>query len=110
MWNFNALGMQDELGEDRFKVVIIQDGGAMSGYTTILNKYSKNPHAAALAREYILSDKGQNNLARGDARPIRGVELDEDAQAALLPDSEYENATIHPVENSEAWDQILPEL
>lgn len=110
MWDFNALGMQDELGEDRFKVVIPQDGAAMSGYTTILNKYSQNPHAAALAREYILSDEGQNNLARGHARPIRDVELDADAAAALLPDSEYENANVYPIEDAKVWDEMLPKL
>lgn len=110
MWDFNALGMQEELGEERFQVVIPQDGAAMSGYTTILNRYSQNPHAAALAREYILSDEGQNNLARGHARPIRDVELDEDAAAALLPDSEYENANVYPVEDSAAWDALLPQL
>lgn len=110
MWDFNALALQEELGEDRFQVVIPQDGAAMSGYTTILNRYSQNPHAAALAREYILSDEGQNNLARGYARPIRDVELDDDAAAALLPDSEYSDAVVHPVEDSAAWDEVLPQL
>lgn len=111
MWDFNALGAQDELGEDRFKVVIPQDGAAMSGYTTILNAHSKRPHAAALAREHILSDKGQNNLARGHARPIReNVQLDEDAKAALLPDSEYENAKVQPVQDTKAWNDALPTL
>jgi putative spermidine/putrescine transport system substrate-binding protein len=110
MWDFNALAMQEELGDDRFEVVIPQDGASMSGYTTILNRYSQNPHAAALAREYILSDEGQNNLARGYARPIREVELDEDAAEALLPESEYENANVAPIEDSEAWDEVLPQL
>lgn len=110
MWDFNALALQDELGEERFQVVIPQDGAAMSGYATILNRYSQNPHAAALAREYILSDEGQNNLARGHARPIRDVVLDEDAAAALLPDSEYEHANVYPVEDSAAWDALLPQL
>ncbi len=110
MWDFNALAMQEELGAERFEVVIPQDGAAMSGYTTILNRYSKNPHAAALAREYILSDEGQNNLARGYARPIRDVELDEDAAEALLPDSEYEDAKVYPIEDSQAWDELLPQL
>lgn len=111
MWDFNALSAQDELGSDRFKVVIPQDGATMSGYTTILNAYSKRPHAAALAREYILSDAGQNNLARGHARPIReSVELDEDAKAALLPDSEYENANVYPIKDHDAWNEVLPNL
>lgn len=110
MWDFNALATQDELGANRLVVVVPQDGAAMSGYTTILNRYSKNPHAAALAREYIMSDEGQNNLARGYARPIRDIELDEDAAAALLPDSEYENALVYPIADSQAWDEILPQL
>lgn len=110
MWDFNALAKQKELGADRFKVVIPQDGASMTGYTTIINAYSKNPHAAALAREYILSDEGQNNLARGYARPIRDIELDADAAAMLLPNSEYEGAKVAPVEDSEAWNKVLPEL
>lgn len=111
MWDFNALSAQDELGSDRFKVVIPQDGAVMSGYTTILNSYSKRPHAAALAREYILSDAGQNNLARGHARPIReNVELDEDAKAALLPDSEYKDANVYTIKNADAWNEALPNL
>lgn len=68
MWDFNALARQVELGKERFKVVIPQDGASVTGYTTIINAYTKNPHAAALAREYILSDAGQNNLARRFAR------------------------------------------
>ena len=38
-----------------------------------LTKFAKNPHAAMLAREYILSDEGQENLAKGYARPIRKI-------------------------------------
>lgn len=110
MWDFNALTTQGELDSERFQVVIPQDGAPMTGYTTILNAYSQRPHAAALAREYILSDEGQNNLARGHARPIRDVELDEDAQAALLPDSEYENASVYQIEDIDAWNEVLPEL
>ena len=72
----------------------------MTGYTTIINKNAKNPYAAALAREYILSDAGQNNLARGYARPIRNVKLDEDAKAKLLPDELYKSVV--PVKDEEA--------
>ncbi|MGX7425912.1 ABC transporter substrate-binding protein [Aerococcus sanguinicola] len=109
MWDFNALTMQDTLGSDRFEVVIPTDGTVTSGYTTILNKYTQRPHAAALAREYILSDEGQNNLARGHARPIReNVELDQDAKDALLPDEMYESA--RPVEDLQAWNDLLEQL
>ena len=44
-----------------FKVVIVQ----------LSMHIQKRPYAAALAREYILSDEGQINLAKGYARPIR---------------------------------------
>ena len=33
----------------------------MSGYATIINKYGKNPHAAMLTREYILSDEDRKS-------------------------------------------------
>ena len=58
----------------------------MSGYANVINKNAKDPYSAMLAREYILSDEGQANLARGYARPIReDVKLPEDAKDKLLP-------------------------
>ena len=48
----------------------------ISGYSTIINKWAKNPNAAKLTREYILSDAGQINLAKGHARPIRAEHID----------------------------------
>lgn len=114
MWDFNALSTQETLNAanpERFQVVIPQDGASMSGYTTIINAYTKRPYAAAVAREYILSDAGQNNLARGHARPIRdNVKLEDDAKAALLPDSEYEDAVVAPIKDSKAWNDLLPKL
>ena len=39
-----------------------------------------------LTREYILSDAGQENLAKGYARPIReNVKLSEEVKSLLLP-------------------------
>jgi putative spermidine/putrescine transport system substrate-binding protein len=80
----------------------------MSGYTTVINKNAPHPNAAKLAREYILSDEGQINLAKGYARPIRNVELPEDVKSKLLPDEAYEN--VSQVEDHEAWDQTAIEL
>ncbi len=57
-----------------------------------------------LAREYILSDPRQINLAKGYATPIReDVELPEDVASKLLDDSQYTNARM--VEDQEAWDE-----
>lgn len=110
IWDFNGLNYRDQIDSDRFEVVIPSDGSVQSGYATIINKYAKHPHAAMLAREYILSDKGQLNLARGYARPIRSANLTlpEDVQAKLLPESQYVNAK--PIANAKVWEKTSAEL
>ena len=81
LWDFNALNYRDQIDPKKFDVVIPSDGSVIAGYTTIINKWAKNPNAAKLAREYILSDAGQINLARGYARPIRSnVTLPDDVK------------------------------
>ncbi|MHA6963580.1 ABC transporter substrate-binding protein [Zobellella denitrificans] len=109
MWDFNALNYRDQIDRDRFTVVIPSDGSLISGYATIINKYAKHPNAAKLAREYILSDAGQINLARGYARPIRtNVTLPEDVQAKLLPNAMYAKA--RPIGDFDAWEQTTRTL
>ncbi|CAM2916162.1 extracellular solute-binding protein [Paenibacillus sediminis] len=109
VWDFNALGYRDQIDKNRFDIVIPQDGSVMSGYTTVINKYAKHPYAAMLAREYILSDEGQANLARGYARPIReNVKLPEDAKAKLLPNEMYKN--VHPVSDMKTWEETTKKL
>ena len=94
MWDFNALNYRDKVGGDRFSVVIPSDGSVTSGYSTIINKFAKNPNAAMLVREYIFSDAGQLNLADGYARPIRvdHLTLPDAARAKLLPAAQYAKA------------------
>lgn len=109
LWDFNALNYRDQIDRDRFTVVIPSDGSLISGYATIINKYAKHPNAAKLAREYILSDAGQINLARGYARPIRtSVPLPADVQAQLLPNDMYAKA--RPIADFEAWEQSTKRL
>ncbi|OXY83420.1 ABC transporter substrate-binding protein [Oceanimonas doudoroffii] len=109
LWDFNALNYRDQIDRDRFTVVIPSDGSLISGYATIINKYAKHPNAAKLAREYILSDAGQINLARGYARPIRtSVALPEDVQAQLLPNDMYAKA--RPIEDFGTWEQSTKRL
>lgn len=109
MWDFNALGYGNEVDPDRFEVTIPEEASVVSGYATIINKYTKNPHAAMLAREYILSDEGQINLAKGYARPIRdSVELPEEVAEQMVPAEQYENAV--PVNDHEAWEKTAQEL
>lgn len=112
LWDFNALNYRDQLGQEDYEVSIPLDGSIISGYATIINKYAPHPNAAKLTREYILSDEGQINLARGYARPIRtNVELPDDVQAKMLPQEQYKNAK--PIKDYAAWDEtskLLPQL
>ena len=100
LWDFNALNYRTLINQDRFEVLIPSDGSVISGYSTLINKYAKNPNAAKLAREYILSDAGQINLAKGYARPIRNVPLPDSVQKKLLPREQYQNA--RPVKDHSA--------
>jgi putative spermidine/putrescine transport system substrate-binding protein len=109
VWDFNGLGYRDQIDTDRFDVVIPKEVSVVSGYASVINKYAKHPYAAMLAREYIFSDAGQANLARGYARPIReNVKLPEEAKAKLLPDDMYKN--VKPVEDQKAWEQTVQQL
>ncbi|MUK44758.1 ABC transporter substrate-binding protein [Aliivibrio fischeri] len=109
LWDFNALNYRDKLGRDRFSVNIPQDGSVISGYTTIINKFAKNPNSAKLAREYIFSDQGQINLAEGYARPIRSdVVLPQSIQDKLIPNDQYTN--VQPVSDFKAWEKSARKL
>ncbi len=110
LWDFNALNYRDKIDKDRFDVLIPSDGSVMSGYTTLINKYAKHPNAAKLVREYIFSDAGQINLARGYARPIRTqyLTLPEEVKAKLLPDAQYKS--VHPITDADALDNSFEQL
>lgn len=103
MWDFNALNYRDKINTTSFTVSIPEEGSVISGYSTIINKYAKHPNAAKLAREFIFSDKGQINLAKGYARPVRpDVILPDDVQKKLLPAEDYKNA--RPVRDFSSWE------
>ncbi len=110
VWDFNGLSYRDQIDPARFDVLIPTDGSVISGYTTLINKYAKHPNAAKLAREYILSDAGQINLARGYARPIRAehLTLPEDVQSKLLPSEQY--AKVTPIRDAQAWETTSKRL
>ena len=108
LWDFNALNYRTLINPDRFEVLIPSDGSVISGYSTLINKYARNPNAAKLAREYILSDAGQINLATGYARPIRNVPLPNAVQKKLLPGEQYRKA--RPVQDHSAWRRSAREL
>ncbi len=113
LWDFNALGYRDQIGENNpnieFDICIPSEAAIQSGYATIINKYGNNPHAAAMAREYILSDEGQINLAAGYASPIRSsVELPEELVAVRIPVEQYANAV--PIQDNSVWEKSVAEI
>lgn len=104
LWDFNALNYRDQIAREGFDVAIPAEGSVISGYATIINKYAPHPNAAMLAREYIFSDAGQINLAKGYARPIRtNVKLPEEVQQMMLPQEQYTNTK--PVKDYTAWNE-----
>ncbi len=110
LWDFNALNYRDQIDRNRFDVLIPSEGSVMSGYTSLLNKYSKHPNAAKFTREYILSDAGQINLANGYARPIRAdfIKLPAEAAAKMLPAEQYAKA--RPIQDFDAWTKTTARL
>lgn len=113
LWDFNALGYKDQITTNNpsmnFEVHVPEEASISSGYSTIINAYGKNVHAAALAREYIFSDEGQINLAKGFAKPIRSnVEIPEEIKSKLVDDAEYKNA--RTIEDTDAWDKSVKNI
>ena len=112
-WDYNALNYRAQIVDNnpdaKFTVCIPSDGSVQSGYATIINANAPHPAAACLAREFILSDEGQINLARGYATPIRSsVELPEDVKALRLPDDQYGDQ-VQSIDY-EKWTEVTSEL
>jgi len=112
-WDYNSLGDRAQaIAADptmSFVANIPVDGALQLGYATIINKHAPHPYAAALAREYILSDEGQINLAKGFASPIRSdVAIPADIQAKLIDRAEYGKA--QPITDFAVWAKSITEL
>lgn len=113
LWDYNALGYRDNAVKDNpsasFTVNIPADGSVQSGYCSIINANAPDPAAACLAREYILSDDGQINLARGYATPIRSsVKLPDDVQAMRIDSAQYGD-NVHTIDYDK-WTDVCQEM
>lgn len=112
LWDYNALGYRDQILKNNpnasFEINIPTEGSIQSGYCTIINHYTQRPYAAALTREYILSDQGQINLAKGYARPVRNVKLPDDVKNKLLPDKQYKTSRM--IQDQTAWDKTTKSI
>lgn len=108
-WDFNALGYRDSAVEANpnmaFDICIPSDGSVQSGYASIINANAPHPYAACLAREYILSDAGQINLAKGYATPIRSsVEIPAEIAAKRIDSAQYSSAVA--VSDFDKWSDV----
>jgi len=111
-WDYNALNYRDNAVKDNpnssFTVCIPSDGSVQSGYCTVINANAPHAAAACLAREYILSDEGQINLARGYATPIRDVKLPADVEAKRIDKSEY-GSNVHKIDYNK-WTSVCQDV
>lgn len=92
-YEYGSLNWRDNLKNDSGQdllVTIPQDGALTTGYALVFNKYSKRPYTTALVMNYLLSDEGQIDRARGYAHPIRDVEIPSDING--LDKNLYKNA------------------
>jgi len=112
LWDYNALGYRDQIKTNNanvnVEVNIPSEASIQSGYCTVINAYAKHPNAAALAREYILSDEGQINLAKGYAKPVRDVALPADVSAKLISNDQYKNARM--IKDQAGWKNTVSTL
>lgn len=93
-YEYGSLNWRDNLKKDsgqELLVTIPQDGALTTGYSLVFNKYSKHPYTTALVINYLLSDEGQIDRARGYAHPIREVDIPSDINGL---DKELYNASI----------------
>jgi len=109
VWDFNALNYRNIVGKDKFDVFIPSEGSVTSGYTTTINAYSKRPNGARVVREYIFTEPGQINFAKGFARPILidHIKLPPELIDNVLPAEQYAKA--RPV-NSGLWMDAAKQL
>jgi putative spermidine/putrescine transport system substrate-binding protein len=106
MWDFNALNGRDYMVQagsgSKIAVNIPQDGAVKDGYATIINANARNPYGAALTRDYLLSEEGQIDLARGHMTPVRtDVTIPDDVKATNLDSSQYKK--VSTIKNPAQW-------
>ncbi|MEA4892960.1 MAG: ABC transporter substrate-binding protein [Peptococcaceae bacterium] len=112
-WDYNVLSWRDATLETnpgaKIATHVLADGAVQSGYCLVFNKYAPHPHATALAIEYLLSDEGQIDRARGYAKPIRSdVVIPDDVAARLIDTAEYEKAI--PITDTDALTEACNEI
>lgn len=108
-YDFVALANQRNFADEvNLTIVFPKEGSIYAPGALLLNKWAPHPNLAMLFADFVTSDEGQIEFAKGGARPIRavdgGLELPDEVKANMLPDSFYGNVG-KPTE----WSKVAPE-
>lgn len=92
-WDYLALQSRDVLVAEGtpMTVVVPSDGSVAGPYAGIINATAPHPNAARGWFDYIFSDQGQIDRARGYARPVRKVTIPADVAAKLIPEEQFKS-------------------
>jgi len=92
-WDYLRLGDRDTLAKEgtELKVVVPSDGSCAGPYASIINATAPHPNAARGWVDYVFSDQGQIDRARGYARPVRKVAIPADIAVKLIPEEQFKS-------------------
>ncbi len=90
------------------EVVIPEEGSLKVPYIISLVKNSPHSDAGKKYIDFIVSDEGQKLFAGGYVRPIRDVEISQEAKDKFLPDEDYERVkSVDFLKMNEVQDGII---
>lgn len=109
VWSFTGIPYANAITAYNMKAVVPSDGSIMSGYASVINKNATHPHAAALAREVILSDEGQTYLALAGAVSTRSdYQVPAEYADQVLQPEQYAGALV--IEDTDKYTEICDEI
>ena len=109
-YDFLALTNKNNFKDEvNLEIVFPEEGSIYGPGALMLNKYAPRPNLAKLFADFVCSDEGQLEFAKGGAMPIRYVEgnleIPDEIRATMLPDSFYGNCG-KPTD----WNAVGPEI
>ena len=91
------------------EIVFPKEGSIYAPGALILNKYAPHPNLAKAFADFVTSDEGQLEFAKGGAMPVRAVAgnliIPEEIKKQMLPDSFYKK-----VGKPQSWSEITPDV
>lgn len=109
-YDFLALANQKNFANEvPLEIVFPKEGSIYAPGALILNKTAPHPNLAMLFADFVSSDEGQLEFAKGGAMPIRYIEgnlaIPDEIKPMLLPESFYGN-----VGKPQDWSAVPPEV